>query len=311
MWRKRDVLDFVGWLRAHNDAHGRDAAKRRLLRPRPLQPVQLDRGGARATSNAIDPEAAQPRARALRLLRPLRRGPAGLRLRRRVRLPTHRARTRSSSSSSSCSAAPATHAPRRRRRRGRVLLRRAERAAGEERRGVLPHDVPRPRARPGTCATGTWSETLDALASHLGGAARRRRAKVVVWAHNSHLGDARATEMGERGELERRPARARAPPATAADRLHAPTPAPSPRPDWDEPAERKRVRPALPGSYEALFHERRPRAFPARLARRRRRSPRALRGAAAGARDRRHLPARDRARRATTSTPGSPTSSTR
>jgi erythromycin esterase-like protein len=25
--------------------------------------------------------------------------------------------------------------------------------------------------------------------------------------------------------------------------------------DWDAPAERKRVRPALPGSYEALFHE--------------------------------------------------------
>jgi len=23
----------------------------------------------------------------------------------------------------------------------------------------------------------------------------------VVWAHNSHLGDARATEIGERGEL--------------------------------------------------------------------------------------------------------------
>ena len=25
--------------------------------------------------------------------------------------------------------------------------------------------------------------------------------------------------------------------------------------DWDGPAERKRVRPALPGSYEALFHD--------------------------------------------------------
>jgi len=25
--------------------------------------------------------------------------------------------------------------------------------------------------------------------------------------------------------------------------------------NWDAPAERKRVRPALPGSYEALFHE--------------------------------------------------------
>src|SRR5205807_2341202 len=41
-------------------------------------------------------------------------------------------------------------------------------------------------------------ETLDALVAHLdrqGG-----RTKVVVWAHNSHLGDARATQMGARGE---------------------------------------------------------------------------------------------------------------
>jgi erythromycin esterase-like protein len=34
------------------------------------------------------------------------------------------------------------------------------------------------------------AETLDPLMDHLGATA-----KVVVWAHNSHLGDARATEM--------------------------------------------------------------------------------------------------------------------
>src|SRR5207237_3493213 len=42
-------------------------------------------------------------------------------------------------------------------------------------------------------------ETLDALRTHVqrmsGGS------RVVVWAHNSHLGDARATQMGARGEL--------------------------------------------------------------------------------------------------------------
>lgn len=41
------------------------------------------------------------------------------------------------------------------------------------------------------------AETLSALVQHLGG----ERAKIVVWAHNSHLGDARATQMGEQGEL--------------------------------------------------------------------------------------------------------------
>src|SRR5207244_2976517 len=39
------------------------------------------------------------------------------------------------------------------------------------------------------------AETLTALAGHL------RGAKIVVWEHNSHLGDARATEMGKQGEL--------------------------------------------------------------------------------------------------------------
>ncbi|GJG85405.1 hypothetical protein tb265_05860 [Gemmatimonadetes bacterium T265] len=43
------------------------------------------------------------------------------------------------------------------------------------------------------------ADTLDALAAHL--RSRGRAGRVVVWAHNSHLGDARATEMGAGGEL--------------------------------------------------------------------------------------------------------------
>jgi erythromycin esterase-like protein len=43
------------------------------------------------------------------------------------------------------------------------------------------------------------AETLEELIAHLG--RQGGRAKVVVRAHNSHLGDARATEMGQRGEL--------------------------------------------------------------------------------------------------------------
>ena len=41
--------------------------------------------------------------------------------------------------------------------------------------------------------------TLDALIEHLD--RQLPRAKIVVWEHNSHVGDARATEMGARGEL--------------------------------------------------------------------------------------------------------------
>ena len=87
-------------------------------------------------------------------------------------------------------------------------------------------------------------------------AAHGRAAKVVVWAHNSHLGDARATEMGARGELERRPARARALRRDAVlVGFTTYTGTVTAASNWDAPAERKRVRPALPGSYEALFHD--------------------------------------------------------
>ena len=44
-------------------------------------------------------------------------------------------------------------------------------------------------------------ETLVSLGEHLS-ERQSAPAKIVIWAHNSHLGDARATEMGERGELE-------------------------------------------------------------------------------------------------------------
>jgi hypothetical protein len=40
------------------------------------------------------------------------------------------------------------------------------------------------------------ADTLDGILAHLGPAAR-----IVVWAHNSHLGDARETDQGAVGEL--------------------------------------------------------------------------------------------------------------
>src|SRR5438067_6899093 len=95
-------------------------------------------------------------------------------------------------------------------------------------------------------------ETLSELFSYLDSG----QAKVVVWAHNSHLGDARATEMHARGELnigqlvrERFGERAF---AIGFSTYHGTVTAAS---DWGALAERKRVRPALNDSYEALFHE--------------------------------------------------------
>jgi erythromycin esterase-like protein len=97
-------------------------------------------------------------------------------------------------------------------------------------------------------------ETLDALDAHLAKGGREPR--IAVWAHNSHLGDARATEMGDQGEWnvgqlvrERHHEDAV---LIGFSTHHGTVTAAS---DWGGQAERKRVRPGLPGSYEALFHE--------------------------------------------------------
>jgi erythromycin esterase-like protein len=97
-------------------------------------------------------------------------------------------------------------------------------------------------------------ETLEALVAHLdrqGGTP-----KVAVWEHNSHLGDARATDMAQRGELNvgqlARERYGRQAVLIGFTTHHGTVTAAS---DWDGPAERKNVRPALAGSYEALLHE--------------------------------------------------------
>ena len=94
-------------------------------------------------------------------------------------------------------------------------------------------------------------ETLNALVQHLGGAS----AKIVVWAHNSHLGDARATQMGASGELNvGQLVREQHGNDAVLVGFTTYTGTVTAASNWDGPAERKRVRPALDDSYEALFH---------------------------------------------------------
>ncbi|HLO00671.1 MAG TPA: erythromycin esterase family protein [Pyrinomonadaceae bacterium] len=96
-------------------------------------------------------------------------------------------------------------------------------------------------------------ETLESLQSFL--RTQNSHPKIVIWAHNSHLGDARATRMGQQGEWnvgqlvrERHPDNAILIGFTT---YEGTVTAAS---NWDAPAERKRVRPALRNSYEDLFH---------------------------------------------------------
>ena len=105
--------------------------------------------------------------------------------------------------------------------------------------------------------------TLDVLASHLG-RQRGTPAKIVVWAHNSHLGDARATETSAHGELnlgqfvrERHAGDCRLVGFTTY------TGTVTAASDWEGPAERKWVRPGRSRTasrscstrWARLFHE--------------------------------------------------------
>jgi len=85
---------------------------------------------------------------------------------------------------------------------------------------------------------------------------RRPGARLVLWAHNSHLGDARATDLGSSGELN----------VGQLVRQHfgsdavnigftTHTGTVTAASEWDGPPERKHVRPSLPGSYERLLHD--------------------------------------------------------
>jgi len=97
------------------------------------------------------------------------------------------------------------------------------------------------------------AEMLDHLVAHLD--RQGSRTKVVVWEHNSHLGDARATDMGAAGELNvGQLVRQRYGDDAILVGFSTYTGTVTAASDWGAPPERKRVRPALSGSYEALFH---------------------------------------------------------
>ncbi len=99
------------------------------------------------------------------------------------------------------------------------------------------------------------AQTLDNLSIHLE-KILKKPAKIIVWAHNSHIGDARATDMNKRGEInlgqlvrEKYGAEAL---LIGFSTYQGTVTAAS---DWDMPVERKTVLPALPQSVEYLFHQ--------------------------------------------------------
>lgn len=96
--------------------------------------------------------------------------------------------------------------------------------------------------------------TLEAVMAHatrMNGAAR-----ATVWAHNSHLGDARATQMGAQGELNiGQLARETFGSDVVSIGFTTHIGTVTAASNWDEPAALIAVRPSMPGSVERLFHD--------------------------------------------------------
>jgi erythromycin esterase-like protein len=251
MWRNRDVADFVEWLRRYNDASGDERAKVRFF-GLDLYSLRTSMEAVVAYLDGVDPDAARA-ARARYSCFDHLAG-EGLRYGRavalRVKLP--------------CEDEVITQLVDLHRRRSRLLAGDGWIAEDDffaaEQNARLVRNAEEYYRLMYHAEVSSWnlrdrhmSETLDALVAHLD--RQVGRSKVVVWEHNSHVGDARATQMGAAGELNV----GQLTRTTWRDDCllvgftthHGTVTAAS---EWGGPAERKIVRPAPPGSFEDLFH---------------------------------------------------------
>ncbi len=249
MWRNAEVLDFVGWLRAYND----EASSRAVgFYGLDLYSLHASIEAVLAYLGKIDPEAAE-RARA-----------------RYSCFDLYGEDTQAYGFASGLGLGPSCE---REVVRQLVDLRRsaAEYALRDGRIAEDDYFCAEQNARLVQNAeqyyramycseVSSWNlrdwhmaDTLDALVAFLG--QQGGSPKVVLWAHNSHLGDARATRMGDRGEWNvGQLVRQRHGGDSVLIGFTTYDGTVTAASNWDAPAERKRVRPALPGSYEFLFH---------------------------------------------------------
>jgi erythromycin esterase-like protein len=251
MWRNRDVLQFVQWLRARNDAQFHPGAKVRFY--------GLDLYSLRTSIEAvveyldrIDPvEAARARQRYACFDHVDAEGQAY----------GHAITYQGAAPCENEVVAQLVEL----RRRAEGYLRRDGWVAEDEQfyaeqNARLVRDAEEYYHEMYRAEVSSWNlrdlhmaGTLDALIHHLD--RRSGNTKVVVWEHNSHVGDARATAMGSRGELNVGQLVRQRYGADAVligfSTFEGWVTAAS---HWGAPVERKRIRPARPGSTEALLH---------------------------------------------------------
>ena len=250
MWRNADVLDFVGWVRAHND--GLPSASQVGFFGLDLYSLGASMDAVIGYLDEHDPAAAARARRRYECLQPY--SGESTEYGRAVLLGV----------STSCRRHVFEQLVDLRRRAADYTRPDGTGAEDEyfsaEQNAVLVGDAEEYyRTMLGDAAT-SWNlrdrhmaDTLDHLVAHLDrhdGAGR-----VVVWEHNSHIGDARATEMGQRGELNiGQMMRERHPRDVVLVGFTTHTGTVTAAPAWGAPAERMHVIPAMDGSYEAIFH---------------------------------------------------------
>ena len=251
MWRNKDVVDFVTWLRAHNDTQ--PAERRCGFYGIDLYSLRTSMQAVLEYLRIVDPEAARIARARYACFDQFGQEPQAY------------GYATGSGWSPSCEQEVLRQLIDMQRRRAEYASRDGRIArdeyfyAEQNARLVLNAEqyyrtMFRGRVESWNLRDEHMADTIEQLMKFLAQASAS--AKIVVWAHNSHLGDARATEMGRRGELNvGQLMRERFGSDAVSVGFTTYTGTVTAASDWDEPAEKKVVRPALRDSYELLFHE--------------------------------------------------------
>jgi erythromycin esterase-like protein len=254
MWRNQEVLRFIEWLRAHNDAQ-REAQKKIGFYGLDLYSLHASMEAVLSYLSKVDPEAAQraryryscfedfgedPQSYGYAASFDLKHSCEDEAVKQLVELQRRSAEYTGSGDEGALARDEYFFAEQNAR-----LVKNAE----EYYRQMFHRNVSSWNLRDKHMA-----ESLSAIAKYLEN--QGQTGKIVVWAHNSHLGDASATDMAKRGEWNLGQL-AREEYGREAVRIIGFTTftgTVTATDNWNEPAQLKRVRPALPESCENLFH---------------------------------------------------------
>jgi erythromycin esterase-like protein len=246
MWRNHEVLEFVDWLRDHNERVTAEGGRQAGFYGLDLYSLYDSIGEVLRYLDRVDPEAARIARHRYGCLTPFQSDPAMYGL----AALTDRYR--------SCEDEVVAMLTDLRGRRGQARLHDGVDILDVEGNARVAANAERYYRAMYVGGAESWNlrdthmfETLEALLAFHG-----TRSKAVVWAHNSHLGDASATAMARRGEINLgQLVRKRFDDDAYSIGFGTDHGTVAAATDWDGPMEVKRVRPSHADSYERLCHD--------------------------------------------------------